>query len=513
MFRTGYYALLCGAALLASTAAMQPQSGNGPAVSAPAPANNPSIQSIQNLIRSQHYEEALQAIDGALQHAPNDARLFTLKGIVLSIEKHQNNALAAFDHALKLSPNEPAALRGKAQLLYSAHDTHAIPLLERIVRSDPKDQTAHEMLAALDQGRGDCATAIDHFRLSEQVIQNHPGSLESYASCLFDTSQYEQAIPILQQLAALLPDRTYPRYDLAVVLVRTKKYEAALKLLEPLLESSASDPEILSLASDAYEQSGNTGKAAALARQAIVLDPENVSNYTAFAQLCLTHESYDVGIAMMNAGLARIPNAPALLLARGLFYAQLAQIDKAEADFAKAEQFDSGQSLSAYATDLAELELNHEDIALKKIRAQLKRYPNSFLLHYILAQILDARGDDGDHQASREALQSALDAVRLKPHMVEAHDVLSSIYARSGQYDKAIEQCHLALRDQPDDQIAMYHLLIALRHSGGAEHQDEIDSLVSGLSELKKTARKDENQRKRFKIIEQKAPTDTDNAP
>jgi|CZKL01.1.fsa_nt_gi tetratricopeptide (TPR) repeat protein len=517
MFRTGYYALLCGATLVALTARTEPQSRGAqtdpPTAAAPLNNSAPSIQSIQSLIRSQHYDQAQQAIQSALRHAPNDARLFTLQGIVFSIEKYHDDALAAFDHALRLSPNEPAALRGKVQLLYSADDTHAIPLLKRIVRSDPHDLTAHEMLAVLEVKQGDCAPAIDNFRLSGEVIHTHPGSLEDYASCLFANSEYEKAIPILQQLAALLPDRIYPRYDLAVVLVRTKQYQAALKLIEPLLESNPSDPDLNSLASDAYEQTGNTTKAVALARQAIVLDPENVSNYTAFAQLCLTHESYDVGIAMINAGLARIPNAPALLLARGLLYAQVAEISKAEADFAKAEQLDSGQSLSAYATDLAELELNHEDIALEKIRAQLKKHPDSALLHYILAEILDMRGDSGDHQASSEALQSALDAVRLKPDMVEAHDLLSSIYARSGHNDKAIEECRLALHDQPNDQVAMYHLLIALRHAGGTDHSGEIESLVARLSELKKSSRSEESQHKRFKIVEQEPPTGANNSP
>jgi tetratricopeptide (TPR) repeat protein len=287
------------------------------------------------------------------------------------------------------------------------------------------------------------------------------------------------------------------------VLVRTKQYEAALKLLEPLLETDGSDPDLVSLASDAYEQTGNTTKAAALARQAIVLDPSNAGFYTAFAQICLNHESYDVGITMINAGIARIPNNPSLYLARGLLYAQLAQIDKAEADFKKAEQLDSGQSMSAYATDLAELESNHEEVALQNIRGQLKIHPDSPLLHYILAKILDTQGTTGDTQISDEALQSALDAVRLKPDMVEGYDLLAAMYARSGQNDKAIEQCRLALQYQPDDQPAMYHLLIALRHASGGRHDDEVASLVTRLSELKKSSLNEENQRKRFKIVEQ----------
>src|ERR1035441_247478 len=140
MFRFRCYALFFGATLLVLSPPSQSQSGGaqaGRSASPPSPKDSlPSIQSIQTLIRSQHYEEAQQAIQSALRHTPSDARLFTLQGIVFSIEKRRDDALAAFDHALKLSPSEPAALRGKVQLLYSAHDEHAIPLLESIARSD-----------------------------------------------------------------------------------------------------------------------------------------------------------------------------------------------------------------------------------------------------------------------------------------------------------------------------------------------------------------------------------------
>jgi len=45
-----------------------------------------SIASIESLIRSQHYDLALQAALSALLKTPNDFRLWTLEGIVLSIK-------------------------------------------------------------------------------------------------------------------------------------------------------------------------------------------------------------------------------------------------------------------------------------------------------------------------------------------------------------------------------------------------------------------------------------------
>jgi len=42
-----------------------------------------SIASIESLIRSQEYDQALQLTKSALHETPNDFRLWTLEGIVL----------------------------------------------------------------------------------------------------------------------------------------------------------------------------------------------------------------------------------------------------------------------------------------------------------------------------------------------------------------------------------------------------------------------------------------------
>jgi tetratricopeptide (TPR) repeat protein len=245
-----------------------------------------------------------------------------------------------------------------------------------------------------------------------------------------------------------------------------------------------------------------------LLRQAIVLNPTDANLYSSFAALCLNHDSFQVGIDMMNAGLARISNDPSLYLSRGLLYAELLDYDKAEADFNTAERLDARQSLSSYAIDLAEMqkrqgEKGHSEKELAAIRAQLKAHPDSALLHYLLAKTLVNQGPDADSGASAEAVKSALMAVRIKPELVDARDLLAGIYIRSGKYDQAIEQCRLALQYEPADESALYHLIIALRHSTGANHGEEITTLVKRLSGLQKSSLQQDTDRKRFKLVEE----------
>jgi tetratricopeptide (TPR) repeat protein len=133
----------------------------------------------------------------------------------------------------------------------------------------------------------------------------------------------------------------------------------------------------------------------------------------------------------------------------------------------------------------------------------LKTYPDSPLLHYLLAKLLVNQESDTDIRVSDEAMRSALLAVKLKPDLVQARDLLASMYMSSGQYGLAIEQCRLALQYSPSDKTAIYHLIIALRHSGQSGQRDEIQVLAKRLSGLQETSLHQETDRKRFKMVEQ----------
>jgi tetratricopeptide (TPR) repeat protein len=418
----------------------------------------------------------------------------------------QNNtgeALAAFDRALTITPDYVPALRGKVQLLYRMHDKRAVPALHNLIKLDPKDKVAHEMLATLQARSGNCTSAIGHFESSAETVVGHASSLELYGYCLQQTKQTEKAVGAFQRLVALVPDQAYAKYDLAVVLVDTKQYAAALKTLEPLLGPGQSDPDILSLAAEAYEATGDTPNAVSRLRQAIVLNPKNAAYYTAFALLCFDHESYNVGVDVLTLGLQQIADSPSLYVSRGLLYAQLAQYQKAEDDFKAAESIDSKQNLSSYAMDLADVEKDRPDLALAKVRAQLRAHPNSAQHHYLLAKLLEKESSERDGSSSKEAIAAALTAVKLRPGFTEARDLLASLYLNAQQYQLAKEECELALKDDPLDQAAIYHLIVALRHSSSTADREQVGKLVKRLAEAQLVGRERDLNRKRFKLVEE----------
>ncbi len=462
-------------------------------------APNPVV-SIESAIRNHNYPAALSLADAALKENAGDFRVWTLKGITLSLQGESPAALAAFQRALALSPRYPAALQGEAQLLYQAGDKRAIAVLQKIVKVNPSDQTAHEMLGVAQAKQENCSAAISQFQLVDKSVISHPESLEWYGYCLMHEKQYLAGAAVFERLVQLLPEKTYPRYDLALMQTLANKNEDAIHTLEPLLSAQTPDPETLSLASQAYEAVGDTPNAVSFLRQAIVLQPNNGDFYVRFAGLCLSHDSFQVGVDMVNAGLKRIPNDASLYIVRGLLYGQLAEYDKAERDFETAEQLNPAQATGSYALALTEIQDGHADQALTAIQAKLKDHPNDASLHFVLAKILLKQGAMPGSAPFRQAMNSALVAVRLKPDSAPARDLLAGMYLKSGQNTLAIEQCRLALETDPSDQSALYHLIMALRNSG---QKAEIQSLVKRLVALQRDAAGVQDGRTRYKLIEQ----------
>ena len=189
-------------------------------------------------------------------------------------------------------------------------------------------------------------------------------------------------------------------------------------------------------------------------------------------------------------------------------YAEEGEYDKAEADFARAEQLDANQTMSPYAADLAQVQKNNPDEALRRVRLQLKAHPDSAFLHYLLAQLL-MRSPATDSDTYKEAMKEAWRALELKPDLVGARNLVASIHMQLGQYEKAIEQCRAALQYAPNDETATYHLLISLRHAG---KKDELQPLVKRLTELHQQSLQNETDRKRYTLVEQ-LPTPNSGPP
>jgi len=208
---------------------------------------------------------------------------------------------------------------------------------------------------------------------------------------------------------------------------------------------------------------------------------------------------------MVNVGLQAEPKAAPLYVARGVLYVQLAKYDEAEDDFEKAEQLDPNQGISSVAKGLEQAQENDLDRALATVNSKLAAKPNDPYLLYLQANILMQMGSEPGSKGFQTALHSARRSIALDRSLVPARDVLAKLYIQAGQYAAAIEQCREALKTDPKDQTALYHLIQAMRKTG---NKQEIPDLLRRLSDLRAQSTMEEREHNRFKLVEgDAAPT------
>ena len=456
------------------------------------------VEAIMAALRAKDFATAVERSHAAVRRHPDDAQLWTLQGVALMNTEKSQEALQAFDRALNIDPDHVAALQGAAQLQYQAGSRSAVPLLERLLRVRPGDQTAHAMLAVLEYREGNCKDAVGHFEGAGALVDSQLDALHAHATCLVRLQQLDGAIRVMQRAVSLQPHEARERRLLAGVQLMAGKPGDAVATLTPLLEGTQADAETLGLAAAAYEKAGDTPRAVSALRQAILLDPTNLDLYLDFANIAFDHQSFDVGIQILNDGLTLLPRAAPLYVARGVMYVQLADYEQAEADFERANELDPNQSLSAAAQGLTAVQENDLDRALATIQATLVRKPDDAYLLYLQADILAQIAPEPGSPEFTTAMRSAGRAVSLQPELAPARAVLAKLYLQAGQYEQAIEQCRKALASDPDDQTTLYRLIQALRKSG---IRDEIPGLLERLATLREQATQEERERYRYRLV------------
>jgi tetratricopeptide (TPR) repeat protein len=456
------------------------------------------ISGIQSALRSNDNGAAVTLAKQQLQKYPNDVRVWTLEGVAYSRLKKNHEALAAFDKALAVQPDFLPALEGAVQIEYAAGSDRAALLLNRILKIRPDEATAHAMLATLALKKHDCRTAVEHFTEAGAALSTKPDSVQRYGACLLELDKPEEALPIFQGLFDAAPGDPHARYNLAVAQLAASHATDAITTLQPLLRDPQPDPDALELASSAYEEQGDTPRSVALLRQAIVANPKNAKYYVDFAVLSYKHQSFDAGVEMLNVGIVQIPNTSSLYVARGILLIQMGQFEKGQSDFETANRIDPKQASAAVAEGLAQFQHSDLGLALKTVDAQLKLHPNDAFLHYLKAEILTQGGAEAGSAQFGEAVQSAARAVQLQPNFPLAHNLLGNLYFEAGQNEKAIAECRIVLRENPDDQVALYHLLLALRKTN--DSNGEIPGIVKRLAELRAQSHTDESTANKYKL-------------
>ena len=453
-------------------------------------------------VRSGQPAAAIPLLERILAATPGDLKARNLLGIALLNSDRREDAAIQFKEALRIDPDFQPALRnlGVAEMALGRR-ADAKRTFERLLKLAPADPVAHLYMGEISFGEGRYAEALLHYRQSGDLHLKDPPVVLHFVRSAIETKQYtaaEQALDHLPPASAELhfeaglllagvqrfelaarqflmapgyPDRYQAGFNLALVYLRARNYQAAIQTAEPLVRDYTKG-ELYNVLGRAYDGAGRTQEAYDALRAATKTDPQDETNYLDLMSLCLSHENWDLSLQIADVALNHIAGAWRVQLQRGAVLAMQGKLDDAAREFAAASRKAPDASLPLAALAVLQIERKEPEQAVQALRGYRAGHPKDYLVDWFLGEALVQSG------AEQEAVEALQEAVRLNAAGVPPRVLLGKLLAKRGDSESAMRQFEEALKHSPSDVGAMYQLALLYRKAGNTKRAEELMAKV-----------------------------------
>ncbi|HEU5458460.1 MAG TPA: tetratricopeptide repeat protein [Terracidiphilus sp.] len=442
------------------------------------------------------FDCAVAAFRDGLKRHPDSAQLHYLTGLALAGENRAADALPEIEESSRL---DPRVLKPHLMLayLYSGAGRHAEAEAEwkRALAIDPHSEQALEGLSqelfdqknyvgvvellhnvplnanlsiTLSRALGMLNLVEDAGEVLTHALAQEPDSLplaNAMTVVLVKQKKYDEAIQLLEHMVKTHPGNEGAELQLFRVLVLTSHIDQARPMAPRLLAAHPHDAELLDLNGIIQRSIGNYAQSKAYLEEAIRIDP-NASD--AHFNLGMVEELLgdwkDAAIHLEKAIQLGAPQAEAHFeLAKALRSIGESQRASQELKIYQQLKKDEATRLAA-AVDVTDgdkaLHAGQVKEAVEHYRSAVEAQPQSANYHYKLAVALDRAGDLEGEQAQLEA------AVKIDPKMAGAQKQLGYVLAQSGDTAGSIEHFKLAVQAAPGWVEAWINLAGELAQAG-----------------------------------------------
>lgn len=406
------------------------------------------------LAATDHYEVAQRIDEDILKINPRDGDAIILKGQILTRQGHADQAVKVLEGAMKNDADNPLLHFYFGNALAAVGDTdRANTEWLEAVKLNPNSMEAQKAVAEAAARRNDLGNLES---AANAILKLAPTSPDGYiyrAIVEAGHKEYPKAEQDLQQAVAVAPNNPAPYVRLGTWRMSQGKQAEALKAYEKALELDATNTEALQGLSLAY-----------------------------------AHEKqYPQLVARLQQQVAKAPNSSSLYQFLGAALMETKDTAGASAAFQKAFDLDNSNSTALLALAQSELSRGAVDKAAAALDQDIQKNPKDVRPYLILGSLYEGQGN---WQKAEEVYKRALDvqpqqpmaanalaylmlehggnvdvalsmaqaARQARPDLTMIADTLAWAYYQRGAYSSAISLLEEALKKDPNDATAQYHL-------------------------------------------------------
>ena len=321
----------------------------------------------------------------------------------------------------------------------------AVAAFKQALRLEPRLAEAHFDLGLVRQSQQQPEAAISEFRLA---LQYDPALLQAHCALGSSLSDPTEAEAEFRKALAVNPQLVCALDGMAQVLVKERRYDAAMDYWRQALRIQPDAPDLqLALATATYKS--------AKARQADglpALDGAGVAD----------------AIRLLTDLLKSHPDMTAAYFTLGNIYANERRDREAADEYQEVTRRSPTDTVALAAQVKALIDASAYTEALAPARDYVRRKPNDPSGHVMLGTVYQQLGDYAKAEPELE-----LGAARA-PDDFEARYQLGLVLARMGKPDQALPQLQKAVALKPGDRSAQYQLVAVLRSLGQTQEATQL---------------------------------------
>ncbi|CAA0095604.1 Beta-barrel assembly-enhancing protease [Halioglobus japonicus] len=430
---------------------------------------------------------------------------WVLRGELALSRGNLEEARTSFEKAVALGPDNVFALAGLVRSLIASDQLddarEPVMLLAKKFPNDPMSAYVRALYAKQSE---QYVQALDALKVVLDYEPDHAMSLLLMGEVYFEMDNHTQAMEYLKLFHHHKPDSVLGRRQLAAILNQQGSHKQAIELLEPLLEQSRHDPEIVAILASSYtamgdEQrakgyqslffklgsvnsaarvalgyinSGDTEEGISKLDQLVEDAPEKVETQIMLTVSLLRAGEYDKAQSISTALLEERPKDPQVLYLHGSVLELSGDLVGAGELYERALTLAPKFSMAELALARIDMSNDKPKAAKKRINKLLEKDPDNTTAQLWLVQLALGEGNYEDAIARLEDISAANKKI-LQPRLI-----LADLYLQQGKADSALHVSREIVKLVPDHPVGNY-LLASAQILGG-----EIDEGLAILDEL-----------------------------
>jgi tetratricopeptide (TPR) repeat protein len=421
-----------------------------------------------------------------------------------------SKAIEAYKKAYALDPKSPIIGERLAEMYWKSQRVRdAVNEANEILKHDPDDLATHRLLGRIYlRSLGDVsgssgvqtemvAKAIGEYA---EVHRLDPSDQEAslWLARLYRLhNDPDKAEQVLRKMLQDDPANEAAAEQLTQLLLDENKADEAIQLLEGMAKHSSS-ATVFDLLGDAYTQTHDYAKAEGAYRQAVDLDPQELSHLRSLGATLLAEEKYPDALTVYQKLADLMPEDSDTYIRLAQIYREMHQLDRAEENVIKARQYDPNSPQVMYNEALIyEAQGRFDDAirvvsdAITGVKSQSNVLPSrrrslgilyqqlgmlyrdvqNYQAAIYTFQELGHLGDEEDHRARLlimdtyrlakdmpKALQTGREAMAKYPNDDEIRSSLALLLGENQQTDEAVKLLQVDLKGNSADRETYLNL-------------------------------------------------------